>query len=283
LNNTLVRVIVGMIGIPVIIFLIILGNIYFLIFAIVVSAFCMNEFYNLFERAKKPPGLLTKWIGGFNFEKLIFISVSSLIVLSFYFEKINFVLILFFLMFIYLIIAELAKKVKHFESIGTWILAIFYISIPFGLSALMASSKFVIMFGANYTLITIIMIWVSDTFAFWGGKSFGKHKLAPSISPKKTWEGSAFGIIFTIITGLVMYIFCDQTLGLLNILIISVIVGLTAQIGDLFESHLKRSAEVKDSSQLIPGHGGVLDRFDSLLFSIPAVYIYLYLTKLYTP
>ena len=133
------------------------------------------------------------------------------------------------------------------------------------------------MFDANYAIIVMALVWVSDTFAFFGGKTFGKHKLAERISPKKTWEGSAFGFVFTLIAGILIKLIIYDTLSYVNILLISVIAGVFAQIGDLFESHLKRSVQIKDSSQLIPGHGGFLDRFDSLLFAVPAVYIYLYL------
>ena len=180
-------------------------------------------------------------------------------------------------MFIFLILRELFKKVKHFEAIGTWLLSIVYISSPFGILSLMAASKFKVIFGANYALICLILIWISDTFAFWGGKTFGKHKLAPLISPKKTWEGSITGFLFTIIAGVVLYFTINKSSSIINYILIAVIVGFSAQLGDLFESHLKRTAKVKDSSNIVPGHGGVLDRFDSILFAAPALYIYLYI------
>jgi phosphatidate cytidylyltransferase len=123
----------------------------------------------------------------------------------------------------------------------------------------------------------MILVWVSDSFAFFGGKLFGRHKLAERISPKKTWEGSIIGFVVTIIAGVVLWNLVYPQISLIHFLAVTIIVGVFAQIGDLFESHLKRSVEVKDSSNIIPGHGGVLDRFDSLLFSVPALYIYLYL------
>jgi phosphatidate cytidylyltransferase len=277
LSNTGVRVIVGVIGIPAILVLASLGNYIFLAFCVLVSFFCMNEFYNMFEKPKSEPSIITRWAGGFSFHKGVFLIMSSLIVICFYYEYFNFVLILYFLMFVYLIIDEVFKAVKHFEAIGSWLLSILYISTPFGLLSLMDSTKFVNLFGANYAIICLVLVWVSDTFAFWGGKTFGRHKLAETISPKKTWEGSIMGFLFTLIAGLGIHFFIYEGLGTLSVLAISVIVGLFAQIGDLFESHLKRSVQIKDSSQLIPGHGGFLDRFDSILFSVPALYIFLYL------
>jgi phosphatidate cytidylyltransferase len=277
LSNTAVRVIVGIVGIPLIIFLALSGNSVFLVFCVIVSFLCMNEFYNLFEKPKTKPGWLTGWIGGISFHKTVFLLISTLIVICFNNEWFNYVVILYFVMFIYLIIDEVFKKEKHFEAIGTWLLSIVYISTPFGLLSLMDSTKFVGAPAANYAIIIMAMVWVSDTAAYFGGRTFGKHKLAERISPKKTWEGSIFGFAFTIITGIVIKNFLYPEFSYTHILAISVITGIFSQIGDLFESNLKRSVQVKDSSQLIPGHGGFLDRFDSLLFAVPAVYIYLYL------
>jgi len=281
MSNTMVRVLVGVIGIPAIIFIALLGSHYFLVLCVLLSFFCMNEFYNLFEKPKKEPSALTSWAGGFSFHKIVFLLISSLIVICFYLQKINFVLILYFIMFVYLILDEVFKVNKHFEAIGTWLLSIVYISTPFGLLSLMDSRNFMNLNNANYAIICLILVWISDTFAFFGGKTLGKHKLAERISPKKTWEGSIIGFTFTLIGGLVLKFFLFNDFSYIHIIVISVIVGVFAQIGDLFESHLKRSVAVKDSSHLIPGHGGVLDRFDSILFSVPALYIYLYLRSIW--
>lgn len=277
MSNTAVRVIVGVVGIPLIIVSALVGNIPFLIFCVVLAFFCMNEFYNLFERPLNPPSPLTRWFGGISWHKTVFLLISSVIVVCFYFEKFSFVLILYFLMIIYLVMVEVLNEEKHFEAVGTWLLSVVYISTPFGLLSLIASTRFMDLFEANYAIICLVMVWVSDTFAFFGGKLFGKHKLAERISPKKTWEGSIIGFIFVLITGVVIWKFFYNDMTLLHWISIAVIVGVFAQIGDLFESSLKRSVKVKDSSNLIPGHGGALDRFDSILFAVPALYIFLYL------
>lgn len=278
MSNTAVRVLVGVIGIPLIITMLILGNEVFLVFSTLVAFFCMNEFYNLFEHRDTKPTFLGRLIGGFSFHKAVFLMISVAIVVSFYYQLFNYVFILYFVMFMYLIFDEIAiKSDKHIEAIGTWLLSVVYISTPFGLMGLMAESRFIAKYGVNFAMICLIMVWISDTFAFFGGKAFGKHKLAEKISPKKTWEGSVSGFFFTLVSGFVIWKFFAPQLGLLNMLVIAIIVGLFAQLGDLFESYLKRSVSVKDSSHLIPGHGGFLDRFDSILFAIPALYIYLYI------
>lgn len=277
MNNTVVRIIVGIIGIPVVILAAVLGNTFFLVFCVMVAFFTMNEFYNLFERPVNASSWLLGWIGGLSFHKLVFLLISSLIVVSFYFEHFNFVLILYFFMFIFLIVSEVFKKEKHFEAIGTWLLSIVYISTPFGLLSLMDSTRYVDHYDINYAIICMILVWVSDSMAFFGGKMFGKHKLAVSISPKKTWEGSVIGFIFTVIASMLIWYLMYPVQDFYHFIAIGLIAGFFAQIGDLFESYLKRSVKVKDSSNIIPGHGGVLDRFDSILFVVPALYIYIYL------
>ena len=125
--------------------------------------------------------------------------------------------------------------------------------------------------GIKWTFLTIGLVWATDTGAYLIGRQFGSHLLAPQVSPKKTVEGSLGGLLFSIAVALVFW----RIVGGINwIMYISmgVIIGISAQIGDLFESALKRSAGVKDSGKLIPGHGGILDRFDSLIFALPLVY-----------
>lgn len=277
MSNTAVRVIVGLIGIPVVITAALLGNYYFLIFCAVISFFCMNEFYNLFEKPINASTWFGAWLGGLSVHKAVFLLISILIVISFYYEHINYVLILYFIMFFYLIVEEVFKAEKHFEAIGTWMLSILYISTPFGLLSLMDSTKFVGLFNENFAIICLVLVWVSDSMAFFGGKLFGKHKMAESISPKKTWEGSVIGFTAVILASLVIWRFFGTSESIFFYITVGVITGVFAQIGDLFESYLKRIVKVKDSSNLIPGHGGVLDRFDSILFVVPAVYIFIYL------
>ena len=277
MNNTVVRVIVGAIGIPLIIISAMLGNEIFLAFCVIMAFFCMNEFYNLFEKPHHPPGELTKWFGGISFHKTVFLLISTLVVVCFYYEHFNYALILYFLMFIFLIVSEVFKEEKHFEAVGTWLLSVVYISTPFGLLSLMDSSRMLAFNGANYAIICLVLVWVSDTFAFFGGKLFGKHKLAERISPKKTWEGSIIGFLFTMLSGVVIWMFIYPDFTVWHWLSVTLIIGFFAPLGDRFESNLKRSVKVKDSSNLIPGHGGALDRFDSILFAVPALYIFLYL------
>ncbi len=129
--------------------------------------------------------------------------------------------------------------------------------------------------GGHWMASLFLIVWSCDTAAYFGGKGLGRHQLAPVISPNKTKEGAAFGLLGAIFAAVVIHYLFFANLRLTDLLVIALLVAILGQIGDLFESLLKRSARLKDTSTLIPGHGGVLDRFDSLLFVSPWVYLYL--------
>lgn len=129
--------------------------------------------------------------------------------------------------------------------------------------------------GGRILVFTFLLVWATDTAAYAAGRAMGRHKLSPVLSPGKTVEGFIFGFFGALLAGVVSgYLFLNISWP--KLVIISVIGCFFAQIGDLFESGLKRYGGVKDSSSIIPGHGGVLDRFDSFLFAAPAFYLILY-------
>ncbi len=125
-----------------------------------------------------------------------------------------------------------------------------------------------------YPLLLIIIIWVNDTFAYLTGSLLGRHRLTPRLSPGKTWEGTIGGVLFSMLSGGLIH----RLTGTLNAgswIALSGLMALLGLSGDLFESWLKRKKGVKNMGTLLPGHGGVLDRFDSLLFSAPAYYLFI--------
>jgi phosphatidate cytidylyltransferase len=129
--------------------------------------------------------------------------------------------------------------------------------------------------GARFVFLAFAMTWSSDTGAYLVGKTLGRHQLMPRISRSKTWEGAFGGVLFAAVAGWV----CSETFADFLHPAWGVLLGamcsMIGLLGDLFESMLKRDAEIKDTSQIIPGHGGVLDRFDSLLFTVPLIYYFL--------
>ncbi|MDG1284116.1 MAG: phosphatidate cytidylyltransferase [Flavobacteriales bacterium] len=165
-------------------------------------------------------------------------------------------------------------KLRHGKS---KLIALLFISVPFimihffGLFSLSNQNELI---NNRMILFIFILTWTFDTFAYIFGINFGKRKILPSISPKKSWEGFLGGLIFTLIASYI------TTLNLFEIdiskaMIISLFIPFTATLGDFTESYYKRQAGVKDSGNFIPGHGGMLDRMDAFLFTIPLLYIFL--------
>jgi len=238
----------------------------FYIFFFLVLILALKEFYQLAEKKNvKPQKIL-----GFTIALGMYISSYLLHVNEkMSYLTLNLVLALTFLLFA----VELFRgKEISFLNIGTTILGIIYIALPLSLLSFLAfdtNNQY------NYHLILsiFILVWLSDVGGYFAGINFGKHKLLERISPKKTWEGVAGGLVLCIIGS---YILC-QFFPIMDIymwLLLGVLICVSSVIGDLIESMLKRSANIKDSGNILPGHGGILDRFDSILFVIPIVYIF---------
>jgi len=150
------------------------------------------------------------------------------------------------------------------------ILAVIYIPLSFSMIILLRKD----LHGVAWIFFLLFIVFAGDVGAFYAGKFFGRHKLSPSISPGKTVEGSVGGMIFCIIVG---YVFMRLFLPHLNvpmIFFLFVAVNIASQTGDLFESQLKRTGKIKDSGNILPGHGGILDRIDALLFAAPVAYFF---------
>ncbi|WP_295200418.1 phosphatidate cytidylyltransferase [uncultured Chryseobacterium sp.] len=160
---------------------------------------------------------------------------------------------------------------------GKLIFTVIYTALPFCFAlGLPKFSSFDDHFSLE-VMFLFILIWSSDTFAYLVGKFFGKHKMAPKISPKKTWEGYAGGVVLTLILSYFIEHYQPGLRG--NWMVVGFLIAAFAPVGDLVESQLKRNFGVKDSGNIIPGHGGLLDRLDSFLICVPVVYLYFILEK----
>ena len=126
--------------------------------------------------------------------------------------------------------------------------------------------------GRSWLLFTLLVVFACDTGAFAAGRLAGRHRMAPRVSPNKTWEGAAGGLAASVGAALLVGLVFDLTVPLWQQALIGAAASVAAQVGDLFESALKRAANVKDSGSIMPGHGGILDRMDSILFALPAVF-----------
>tara|TARA_A100000164_G_scaffold208797_1_gene185098 strand:- start:3073 stop:3888 length:816 start_codon:yes stop_codon:yes gene_type:complete len=261
------RNIVWMVGMPIFFSLIWLGGYFFYALIQVVIILIIKEYISLVKRLNAKPSLIIS----------IF---SSILISNFYFSGIfrvspNLELSIFIILFI-LFINELFSIEKNpFFNISMTIFGILY--IPFLLGTVIEVRQFDQIMYTNFTYALFISIWACDTAAFIFGSFFGKRKIFPNISPKKTWEGSAAGLVATILVFIIFFEIelLGETGNLYQIIILGTFVSVFGQIGDLFESKLKREAEIKDSGTLLLGHGGVLDRFDSLIFASPVIYFYI--------
>ena len=164
-------------------------------------------------------------------------------------------------------------------SLGNSLIGQLYIAVPLALAIRLTLTidpfSSMTQYNGLLLLAIFIFIWVNDTGAYLVGSRWGKTPLAPSISPKKTVEGSIGGLLLALLSAVILRLLLFPELSWLHILLIAAVVAIFGTIGDLFESSLKRRAGVKDSGKLIPGHGGILDRIDSLLLAVPAVYLLL--------
>jgi len=267
MSNLATRVIVALFGIPLIIIVSILGKIPFLIFVLFIGLISFFEFSKMLSRRKFYPNLV---IG--------FLSVAIIIINSFYrfvsFEILSLIIVPL------LLLTELPRKSESaIANIGTSLIGIFYIG--FFASALVlireyyGDSYFLYDQGGYIIIAVLATIWICDSAAYFIGTATGKHKILPRVSPHKSWEGAIAGFVFSIITMVVAQIIALNFISMQDAIVIGFIVGVFGQAGDFVESLLKRDANVKDSSSLIPGHGGIFDRFDSLLFSAPIIYLYM--------
>jgi phosphatidate cytidylyltransferase len=186
--------------------------------------------------------------------------------------------------FFFIVVTEIyRKKDNPFNSLAHTFFAVIYAAVPLslfpfaayghsGLNALLGSGN--MSFSPGIVIGFFLLIWSNDTGAYLTGVSIGKHKLMPAISPKKTWEGFFGGFLLAAIVAF----FLADFLGVvdrLHWIIISIIVSVAGTYGDLAESMLKRSTGVKDSGNIMPGHGGFLDRFDSTIMAFPLVYLFI--------
>lgn len=268
------RSLVALFGIPILLFVIYMGGIVFSIALTIISSMALWEFYKMAEKKNAFP--YKKW--GIVVNILIFFFCYY-----FYNNFINFDYNLFIGSILFLLILFILQlfnnKNNSILNLSTTIFGIVYISLFLFCLFIIREYKYFFInslyFNSQQLVFTIIIsIWICDTAAYLIGSRFGKHKLMPSISPKKSIEGALAGFFGALLTVMTIHHF-TLNFNLIHSIAIGSIIGIFGQIGDLFESQLKRDAGVKDSSDILPGHGGFLDRFDSILFVSPILLLYL--------
>ncbi|MCP3659522.1 MAG: phosphatidate cytidylyltransferase [Bacteroidetes bacterium] len=266
-SNLYKRFVVAILGISLFLFMIIFDKWTFFCFFLGLKILILLEFYNIVSLKNK-----ILLIPSLTF------SISSYIISFLFCSDLvrDYQILSFFILFPYIIIilALFQEKVKNsFLNLSYSIMGIIYITIPFCLVNLISFSNY----NYDYTSIIFLflIIWANDSGAFFIGKLFGKNKLFKRISPNKTWEGAIGGILFSLILSFLLKQFPIFQIKMWYLT--SFVISITSVLGDLVASSLKRNFNIKDSGNFLPGHGGLLDRFDSFLISIPFFVILQYL------
>ncbi|MBC7745625.1 MAG: phosphatidate cytidylyltransferase [Flavobacterium sp.] len=265
------RVITGVFFVTVMLISILSGPYFFSVFFLILSILSLDEFYRLFKNTDIRPNRIL----GFLLALFIFVSV-----ILFYLLEQTFIYFLFLIpCIIIIIVSELyRKKQTPIHNMAYTIFGVLYTVVPFCFFYAMAFSE--AGYSIKYPLGFLILLWSTDTGAYLFGIKFGKHKLFERHSPKKTWEGFAGGFLTSLLAAGTFNFFLSDP-DLINWLTISSIIVISGSFGDLSESMLKRSLSVKDSGTILPGHGGLLDRFDGLFLAAPLVFVYLQIVKAY--
>lgn len=271
IKNLGVRIVTGIVFITVLMAGILYNQYSYLIIFSLITGLALYEFYGLISKTKNADlnktlntfGGLLLFIGGYFFfsspdKQMITLVPYGIFILS-------------------LFISELfLKGTNPIQSLAYAVLGQIYLAIPLSLLSYLAFGYDVANNTYHYAflLALFVFIWVNDSFAYLTGSLFGKHRMFERISPKKSWEGFVGGALFTIAASVLFANFFTQlpVWGWIGFAIILIIFG---TLGDLVESLFKRTLNVKDSGNLLPGHGGILDRIDSVIFSIPALFIYI--------
>lgn len=262
-SDLLARAVVAVIGAAIMIFAMVYNHwTYSAVFAIIMML-CVREFVRL----ATIPFPLQVWI---------FVAALSLHLMFFlntHFDlDSSYFLILAPITFIGLVAQLFVKDETPLRTMGMQFLTLAYVVLPLNLLNFLAFVDN--QFNPVYTLALLFMVWSMDTGAYLFGSAFGKNKLFEKISPKKTIEGAIGGIFLTLVAS-AFFGYYSGEMNMIKWLLAGLIVGITALFGDLIESYMKRVNEAKDSGHALPGHGGFLDRFDSMLFAIPFYLIYL--------
>ena len=266
------RTLINVIGIPAILYLLWRGGLGFALFIFLVMIIGLDEFYRMNTNERQSPVKLTGYIftglmAAYYFWLPAITLLQGLSLLA------CFIIITLFI--------EMGRdKLNPTRNMGITVLGIMY--IPVLLGSVIALRNLDTVYSTYFTVIMVVAIWTCDSVAYIFGMKWGQKKIFPRVSPNKSWVGSIAGLVSTFIVfyGLrVQGILPDLTL--LDVAVFSIIAGFFGQVGDFAESLLKRDVGVKDSGKLLLGHGGVLDRFDSITFASPLTYAYI--TLIYYP
>jgi phosphatidate cytidylyltransferase len=244
------RLLVAVVGIPIGLAAVILGGYFILGLAVILTVLGLHEYYRLLRPYR--PNLLVGYLAGlgvvvgshFLGQRGILVGLAALVVLSFFWA----------------LGGRLGEHMVARMAVTTF--GVLWVACGFAYVLLVRGFQH----GLGLTILLLACTMVNDTFAYFVGRAVGRHRMAPRISPKKTVEGALGGLVGSLVAALLVKIY-SPWLTWQSALVMGLVIGVVGQWGDLFESAVKRDFRVKDSGRLLPGHGGILDRFDAVLFA----------------
>lgn len=265
MKELLTRILVAIVGIPIVLASVIFGRFYFVALVTLAALVGLYELFQMMKRQGIKPHQFLGYLG-----------LASITILTFYHKSDLILITLLFVSLLSLGLEMFRLEEKPMLNVAVTLFGLNYIGLAF--ASLIGVRESQIFSGYNavghLVIALFIGVWICDTVAYFFGTRFGKHRLYEQVSPKKSVEGAVAGFV-----GVVLFYFIilqSKYLPEMSVqmaVILALVVGIFGQIGDLVESWLKRTVQIKDSSAIIPGHGGVLDRFDSMLFVAPLTYI----------
>ncbi len=268
-----IRVLVGVIFVPVILLIANIGGIIFALFVTAVAAFGSYEFFRMFARKGRNPSMLVGVAG------------STCVCLSFHLGAGQWAPLVMTGFVLIVLTERLVRQDRdaYLTNVGTTVLGMVYTGWLLGYFIALRNSEYSPTVGLggggsagrDFVYLVLAVTWSYDTLAYMAGTFFGRHRVFSRISPAKTVEGTLVGLGGAVAAAVISSVTFVSFLSIRQAVVLGLLLGVLAQAGDLVESIMKRSTGTKDSSHMIPGHGGVLDRFDSLIFTGPAAYLYL--------
>jgi phosphatidate cytidylyltransferase len=268
LSNLATRTLTGTAIVLLVIFSVVLNRYAFASLFLLITIMGLWEFYSMLEKIEIRPNKILGILSG----SFLFVTNALVSLEIFSREIILFNFLLVFLIFLF----ELYRNLPNpFTNVAFTFFGLLYVAVPFALLNYLPNPGFEDnVYNHNIVLGFFFMIWVNESGAFLVGSAIGKNRLFERVSPKKTWEGTLGGGILCVITAYIISLYFFD-LDRIDWLVMGFLVVVFSTYGDLFESMFKRSIKAKDSGRILPGHGGILDRFDGVIMAIPFVFVYL--------
>lgn len=254
------RIITAIIALIIFVPFVLYGRLPFVLFAYLLATIGLMELLNMYK-VKKYSFL---FFFSVSFLWLILLPYQEIIVSTYSFSKSEIIIMFAMLLLAYTV---LTKNEFTFDHAAFILLSTIYVGLGFHFLIVVR------MEGLNYMLFVLFIIWATDTGAYFSGRFLGRRKLWPAISPNKTVEGAIGGILIACVVGGLFQLIYPFEYSIFVILIVTIFISVIGQVGDLVASAYKRHYQVKDSGDLLPGHGGILDRMDSLIFVLPFLYL----------